>query len=183
MMIGTLRGRVIVRAAAIAAAALLVSAGASSAIDTMSGAGTQPRSVPARSTRTALLTAVRVARHEGYDRVVFQFRTALPGYDIRYATRPVRQDGSGKVVAVQGAYVLRVRMSNALDADLSKPGAPRTYAGAIRISPQTPEIAQVVRTGGFEGVLTWVVGVRDRVDFRVMMLHDPARIVVDLRNH
>jgi hypothetical protein len=28
-----------------------------------------------------------------------------------------------------------------------------------------------------------VVGVRDRVDFRVLTLDNPARIVIDLRNH
>jgi hypothetical protein len=33
------------------------------------------------------------------------------------------------------------------------------------------------------GTSAWVVGVRDRADFRVMTLHNPARIVVDLRNH
>jgi len=74
-------------------------------------------------------------------------------------------------------------MRNALDADLSRPRAPLTYTGPRRISPSTPEVAQLVRTGGFEAVLTWVVGVRDRVDFRVSALRAPARIVVDLRNH
>jgi hypothetical protein len=170
-------------ATALAVVAVLASAGTSVAIDTMPGASTHPASAPAKSRTTALLTAIRVARHEGYDRVVFQFRNVLPGYDVRYVARPVVQDGSGRVVSVTGAYVLRVRMSSALDADLTKSGAPRTYTGPTRISPSTPEVAQLVRTGGFEGVLTWVVGVRDRVDFRVMTLHNPARLVVDLRNH
>jgi hypothetical protein len=182
-MRGKIGHRIMVRVAALAGAALLVSAGMSLAIDTMPGAGTHPVSAAAKNRTTALMTAVRVARHEGYDRVVFQFRDALPGYDVRYVSRPVRQDASGKVVSVRGAYVLRIRMSHALDADLSKPGAPRTYTGPTRISPTTPEIAQLVRTGAFEGVLTWHIGVRDRVDFRVMTLHNPARIVVDVRNH
>jgi hypothetical protein len=174
----------IVRAAVVvASAALLVSAGVSSAIDTMPGAATHPVSAPAKNTTTALLTAVRVARHEGYDRVVFQFSAVLPGYDVRYVGSALRQDASGKIVSVRGAYVLRIRASRALDADLSKAGAPRTYTGPTRISPRTPEISQLVRIGAFEGVLTWAVGVRDRVDFRVITLHNPARIVVDVRNH
>jgi hypothetical protein len=74
-------------------------------------------------------------------------------------------------------------LSPAFDADVTRKGAPRTYYGPLRISPSTPEVAQLVRTGGFEDVLTWVVGVRDRVDFRVIALHNPARIVIDLRNH
>jgi hypothetical protein len=40
-----------------------------------------------------------------------------------------------------------------------------------------------VRTGDFEAVLSWAVGLGDRVDFRVGTLDDPARLVVDFRNH
>jgi len=152
-------------------------------VDPLDGAGTKPVTAPATNKETALLTAVRAARHEGYDRVVFEFRNALPGYDVRYVRRPVRQDGSGKVVPVDGAAVVRVRMENALDADLRKPDAPMTYTGPARFSPGTPEVAELVRAGGFEGVLTWVAGLRDRVDFRVTTLQSPARLVVDFRNH
>jgi hypothetical protein len=152
-------------------------------IDTLAGAGTKPVIAAARNQRTALLTDVRAARHEGDDRVVFEFAQSLPGYDVRYVQRPVRQDGSGKAVDVAGTYVAVVRMENALDADLTKPSAPRTYTGPLRISPGMPEIAELVRTGGFEGVLTWAVGVRDRVDFRVTTLTSPPRVIVDFRNH
>ena len=159
------------------------SAGDPSGVDPLRGASTRPVVVPATNAETVLLTDVRAARHEGFDRVVFEFAEALPGYDIRYVERPVREDGSGRVVAVKGASVLRVRMENALDADLSDPSAPRTYHGPNRFSPRTPEVEELVRVGGFEGVLTWVVGVRDQVDFRVFTLDEPARLVVDLRNH
>ena len=43
-----------------------------------------PVVVEATNRDTALLTDVRAARHEGYDRVVFEFRNAVPGYDVRY---------------------------------------------------------------------------------------------------
>jgi len=152
-------------------------------IDTMAGADTAPVVVPATNRQTALLTGVRAARHEGFDRVVFEFAGAVPGYDVRYVQRPLHQDGSGKVITVAGEYVVQVRMENALDADLSKPSAPLTYTGPMRLSPRTPEIAELARTGGFEGVLTWVVGVRDHVDFRVSTLDGPPRLVVDFRNH
>jgi hypothetical protein len=74
-------------------------------------------------------------------------------------------------------------MENALDADLSRPSAPRTYTGPHRLAPGTPEVVELARTGGFEGVLTWAAGLRDRVDFRVTTLAAPARLVVDFRNH
>ena len=89
-------------------------------IDPLDDAATTPVTAPATTTDTALLTDAKAARHEGYDRVVFVFRNAVPGYDVRYVERPIVQDGSGDPVDVGGAYVLRVRMDNALDADLSQ---------------------------------------------------------------
>ena len=169
-------------AVSITAGTLLI-AGSAGAIDSMPGASTKPVTVAAKNKVTALLTSVRAARHEGYDRVVFQFSNTLPGYDVRYIQRPVRQDASGRVVSVSGAYVVQIRMRNALDADLTKSGAPRTYTGPTRFSPRTPEVVQLVRTGGFEAVLTWAAGVHDRVDFRVITLKAPARLVIDFRNH
>lgn len=153
-------------------------------IDVMDDASTVPVRVAASNTETALLTDVRAARHEGYDRVVFEFRDdVLPGYDVRYVTGPVRADGSGDVVQVAGSHVVQIRMENALDADLGEESAPPTYSGPQRFEPETPEVLELVRTGGFEGVLTWVAGLQDRVGFRVTTLTGPARLVVDFRNH
>ena len=152
-------------------------------IDPMDDASTDPVTVPATNTETALLTDVRAARHEGYDRVVFEFGNVLPGYDVRYVEKPVHQDASGLVVPVAGTYVVQVRMENALDADLTQEAAPLTYTGPQRFSPGTPEVVELVRTGGFEAVLTWVAGLNDRVDFRVLTLQGPPRLVVDFRNH
>lgn len=152
-------------------------------IDPMPDASTEPVSEPARNTETALLTDVRWARHEGFDRVVFEFRNELPGYDVRYVERPVRADGSGNAVRVGGNAVVQVRMENALDADLTDPSAPLTYEGPTRIAAGLPEVVELVRIGGFEAVLTWAVGLWDRVDFRAITLRKPPRLVVDFRNH
>src|SRR5688572_2350499 len=58
----------------------------------------------------AVLKAVRTARHEGFDRVVFEFETAeLPGYRIEYIDKPVKQCGSGNVVNLKGDAWLEVR--------------------------------------------------------------------------
>ena len=146
----------------------------------LEGASTAPVVWGGGSTTTALLTDVRAARHEGYDRIVFAFRNALPGYDVRYVERPVVEDGSGEKVAVKGGAVLRIRMEPALDADLTKEGAPATYTGPKRFSPDTAVVAELARTGGFEAVLTWVAGLDEKRPFRVTRLEQPARIVIDV---
>ena len=152
--------------------------------DGMAGASTATVSVPATSSETSLLTGVRAARHEGFDRVVFEFRNSVPGYRIGYVEKPVLADGSGAEVQVAGGHVVVVRMEPALDADLSQASVPLTYTGPKRFSPPgTSEVKELVRVGGFEGVLTWAVGVVDRVDFRAGMLDDPPRLVVDFRTH
>lgn len=152
-------------------------------IDTMPGATTRPVHARAHAKETALLTDIRAARHEGFDRVVFQFRNVLPGYDVGYVSGPVRQDGSGRPVPIDGDFVVRIRMQGALDADLTRTSAPRTYTGPERLRPGTPEVVELARAGGFEGVLTWVAGLRDRTDFRVTTLTAPPRLIVDFRNH
>jgi hypothetical protein len=151
-------------------------------VEGMPGGSTRPKVAKATNTETALLTNVRIGRHPSFDRVVFEFRNTLPGYDVRYVRRPVQQDASGLAVKVAGQFVLQVVMHNALDADLSRESAPRTYTGPDRLKPDTPQIVEVVRAGGFEAVLTWVVGLNNRTPFRVDRLNDPPRLVVDSRS-
>jgi hypothetical protein len=157
-------------------------------IDPMRDASTSPVSVPVPADAAggaALLSAVRASRHEGYDRVVFEFTTAssLPGYSVSYVDEPVTEDGSGKEVDVAGDHVLLVRMEHASGVDLTKESAPQTYTGPTRFTPGTPEVTELVRTGDFEAVLSWAIGVHDKAAFRVLTLGNPARLVVDVQNH
>ena len=146
----------------------------------LEGASTEPAVASATGDAIALLTDVRAARHEGYDRVVFEFRNVAPGYDVRYVQKPVHADGSGNEVPVEGGAVLLVRMEPALDADLTQESAPRTYLGPQRFTPDTAVVVELVRTGGFEAVLTWAVGVDEKRPFKVTRLESPARIVIDV---
>jgi hypothetical protein len=40
-----------------------------------------------------------------------------------------------------------------------------------------------VRTGDFEAVLHWAIGLEEQVDFRVVTAESPPRLIVDFRNH
>jgi hypothetical protein len=148
----------------------------------LEGAATDPVVVKGTSGEVSLLTDLRAAAHDGYDRIVFQFRNGLPGYDVRYVEKPVVADGSGDDVPVAGGAVLLVRMEPALDADLTQESAPRTYTGPQRFTPTTTAVVELVRTGGFEAVLTWAAGVDEKRPFVVSTLESPARLVIDVKS-
>ena len=146
--------------------------------------GTEPVSGPAVPGGTALLTDVRLGRHEGFDRVVFEFRPgASPGYRVRYVQPPIVEDGSGRRVAIAGDFYLSIRMEPASGFDLEGTSG-QVYTGPVRIGGSgagTNVVLEVVRTGDFEAVLTWVAGLEDRAPFRVLRLAGPPRIVVDVQ--
>lgn len=155
-------------------------------IDPLEGASTTPVEGVANGSDTALLERVAVGRHEGYDRVVFQFRNALPGYKVEYVQPPLKEDGSGNSVTIKGNAFLVVRMEPASGFDLSTGEGVMIYKGPRRLEGSaagTSVVQELVRTGDFEAVLTWAIGLSDKVDFRVQTAASPLRLVVDLRNH
>ena len=97
------------------------------------------------------------------------------------STRPVREDGSGHVVEVEGEAFLELRLTPASGVDLTGHSADPTYEGPTRIDPgATVAVEELVRTGDFEANLAWVVGVAERAPFAVALLDDPVRLVVDV---
>jgi hypothetical protein len=155
-------------------------------IDPLAGAATTPVVGSAGASKTALLDRIAVGRHEGYDRVVFQFQNDLPGYRVEYVQPPLKEDGSGKPVDVRGAAVVIVRMEPASGFDLNTAEGVLTYKGPKRIDGSgagTSVVQELVRTGDFEAVLSWAIGLSDKVDFRVSTATSPSRLIVDFRNH
>ena len=74
-----------------------------------------------------------VGSHEGYDRVVFQFRDGVPGYRVEYVDPPLHEDGSGNVVELDGNAFVVVRMEPASGFDLSVPEGELVYTGPRRL--------------------------------------------------
>ncbi|MBW3573589.1 MAG: hypothetical protein KY450_01825 [Actinobacteria bacterium] len=162
--------------------------GAGSSTTTTSTAGsafqgsTTPTSAPTPpGTEVALLADVRVAGQQGFDRVVFEFADSqLPGYDISYLDGPAIQDGSGEEVEVAGGSALEVRLAPASGVDLRRGTFEPTYTGQRRVRGDTEVVTEVVRIGDFEANLTWVIGLDEMVPYRVEVLSNPARVVIDL---
>lgn len=129
------------------------------------------------------LTAVRVARQDGYDRVVFEFAKDVPGYIVSYVRLPVQADGSGNEVPMPGAAeAVQVTFNPASATDWGGNPPNPTYKGPNRLSAATVQVTEVVGTGDFEGYLTWAVGLRKQVPFLVTRLDGPPRLVVDFQH-
>ena len=121
---------------------------------------------------------VRVGRHSGYDRVVWEFPGAgLPTYRVRYVDTPIA-DGSGDVVAVTGAAFLEVLITfvGIPEEGVARPADPTASALSGTVIAEANAIF-----GGFEGYGQSFIGVRDRErPFKVSALAGPTRLVVDI---
>ncbi len=135
---------------------------------------------PATGTPPAYLADVRVAGHDGFDRVVFEF---VPGEELAWeveATDEVRAT-SGQVVEVEGEAILRVTMSPASGVDLTGSEPEPTYTGPDRMgAPGAQAVTEVVAVEDFENVSTWAIGTDGEGPIAAQILPDPLRLVIDV---
>ena len=124
-----------------------------------------------------MLTDVRVGAHDGYDRVVMEFRgTGTPGWRVRYVKNP-RLEGSGTRVRLGGDSALSVVADRT-----TYPGEGEGYYdGPARLTGPGDPVTDVYVGGTFEGYTAAYVGVDgSKPPFRVFRLTDPVRLVVDV---
>ena len=112
---------------------------------------------------------------EEFDRITFEFEDGLPGYLIEYVEPPITEDASGLPVEIEGGAFLRITFRDAAGFD-PLTGVP-TYTGPFEIADGKPALLEAERTVDFEGVLTWVLGLTEAVDFRVIVLESPSFVV------
>jgi hypothetical protein len=129
----------------------------------------------------AVLDAVRPARREGYDRVVFDFRERRPGYRVEYVSRPVRECASGREVQVLGDAVLMVRMRPAVAYEEAA-GERRATVEETDRRLDLPRILHLREVCNHHGTVEWVIGLAARGPYRVLALDGPPRLVVDVRD-
>ncbi len=130
--------------------------------------GTDPVSIPRPATTEDVVahTDLGITSAPGGERVTFGFDGALPGVEARYVERPVRQAGSGDEVEVAGEAVLAISFSPASSARFDGEDIVRTYDGPDRLEGGGT-VREVVRTGDFEALYEWVLGITSRSPFRV----------------
>ena len=114
----------------------------------------------------ALLTGVRAQPAK----VIFTFRSAPSQISYGYVTKAqLREDASGRAVAVKGKAFVVVHFTPASGADLRGSTLKLVYRGPKRMKPavQGP-VQEVVRTGDFESILSWTIGLDKRRPFHVV---------------
>lgn len=125
-----------------------------------------------------VLTAVRAAHHPGYDRVVFEFTGSGPAKVRAGYVSTLIADGSGLPVPIAGRAILQVTMTGA-DAHTSSGQVPVPDRAAYAL----PNVITTVRSGDFEAVVSYGIGLAQRTAFTVSRLSNPSRVVVDVRTN
>ena len=125
---------------------------------------------------TPLLKKIRGASHVGYDRVVFEFDGPVPAnFDVSFVP-DIIGDPSGLPVPVIGQALLGVTFSlaNGHDEDGN------VFTDAIT-TLGLKNVIQVVRSGDFEALLSFGIGLAKQTQFSVFTLTNPSRVVIDIK--
>jgi hypothetical protein len=126
----------------------------------------------------ATLVAIRVASHAEatpkYDRVVFELKGSLPdSLRVEYVPKLIA-DGSGAVIPIAGKAIVLLTLSPAVaHTDTGQPTVPQ------RVKYNLPMVKEVVRSGDFESVVSYGIGVSQKTQFRFFTLTNPTRVVID----
>jgi len=117
------------------------------------------------------LSSIRIAPHDGYDRIVFDFSGQIPSYDLsRQDSATFVRDASGQPVTLDGSVGVKVVFR---DADVAS-------AVPLDQKPALTSIKEITQIGNFERVLSYGIGLASTQCVRVLELGGPSRLVVDV---
>jgi hypothetical protein len=136
-----------------------------------------PLRLPAGMMMATHLTDIRLAGHEGYDRIVFQFDSGTPEVELKQGLPPFTTDPADLPLPVDGNAFLQLTFR---DASRGGSDGPTTYTGPTDFSPGLPELTMVRMAGDFEGVMTFILGLDAPPCFNLFTLQAPARLVLDV---
>jgi hypothetical protein len=109
--------------------------------------------------------------------VVFDERFQPSGFNVRYVST-VYRDPSGMVVHLKGKAFLQVSFPDS--ATDGAAGAPTFIASSTTYT--LPEVKQIKKTGEFEGVVSFAIGLAAKRAFRVIRLTNPLRVAIDIKH-
>ncbi|NLX00172.1 MAG: hypothetical protein GXY39_10770 [Actinomycetales bacterium] len=127
-----------------------------------------------------LPVGVRTGDHDGFDRVVFDLSgSGQPGWRVTYVERAI-EDPSGEEITLEGDAVSEVIISGLRMPEESE------FDSVLRAGPidvdDLDEVEVIHVSGLFEGQLQVLIGLESEVPFRVFVLQDPVRLVIDYQD-
>lgn len=144
--------------------------------------GTSMSPQKSSSTETLYLSHVALKSEDCISTVSFELepKPQVLGYDVSYqpADTAKIEDGSGNPVEIAGNAFLVVKLTPAMTAKIDGDQVTKTYTGPNRL-PGTDPVTEVVKTGDFEGVVTWVIGLDRKLLFSAERRDDTLDVVID----
>lgn len=132
-----------------------------------------------QSSELNFLVNARAARNENFDRVIFEFNNTLPPYQVKFANPPFNLDESDQIVKVAGKSFLEVTFTPAYGFNLDTGKKTVTYKKGQLNLPVVQETAFIY---DHEGMVIFIVGLKQKKNFRVNVLQNPARLVIDFKH-
>lgn len=126
------------------------------------------------------LEAVRTETYHSFTRVIFEFDSVAPEFQIQYVEPPVVASPSGEELNLQGDAALLVSMAPASGVDLTGAAPVIRYTGPDRIELEGDLANEVVAAEDWENHMTWAIGLDEMLPYSFSTLEEPARLVVDL---
>lgn len=123
----------------------------------------------------AYIDALRTGTHSGYDRLTVEFKNGSPAsFEVQpQASTTFTQSPSGQTVTVQGTSGILITIHGA---DLHT-----DYTGSLDIKTGYTGLVEVRRVQDFEGVVQLALGVSGTGCYRVLVLSNPDRLVIDIQ--
>jgi hypothetical protein len=144
------------------------------------GTSTSPQK--SASTETLYLSDVALESEDCVSTVSFELepKGQVLGYEISYqpADTAKLEDGSGNAVEIAGDAFLVVKLTPAMTAKIDGDQVKKTYTGPNRL-PGTGPVTELVKTGDFEGVVTWVIGLDRELPFSAEPRDGTLDVVID----
>ena len=117
------------------------------------------------------LNSIRIAPHDGYDRIVFDFSGQIPSYDLsRQDSATFVRGASGQPVTLDGSVGIKLLFR---DADMAS-------AVPLDQKPALTSIKEITQIGNFERVLSYGIGLASSQCVRILELSGPSRLVIDV---
>jgi hypothetical protein len=138
----------------------------------------EPDTAEASAGARVTVSDIRIGRHDGFDRVVFEVGgEGTPGWDVRYVDQASSQ-GSGDAVEVAGEAVLQVSVTGA--GYPFETGVEEVRRGEPVSASVTETVTETVFDSTFEGTTLAFVGTKSEAPFRVYLLEAPTRVVLEV---